>query len=142
MRILLAVDGSKHTLRSARYVARYAAALREAPDILVATFHPPLPYGGKAAGVVGKRAIESYYREESERALGPATRLLARAGLGHATICQIAEPARGIVALAEAKKADLIVVGSHGHGNFSRFVLGSISAKVASASTIPVLIIP
>jgi nucleotide-binding universal stress UspA family protein len=142
MRILLAVDGSKHTRRSARYLVRYAGALREAPEILVATFHPPLPYRAKVATVVGKRAIDDYYREQSEAALSAATRPLTRAGLEHEAIWQVADPATGILELADARKVDLIMVGSRGHGQFSRLVLGSISAKVLAGSKVPVLVVP
>lgn len=40
-------------------------------------------------------------------------------------------PKRVILEEAEAFGADLIVVGSHGHGALERFLLGSVSQAVA-----------
>jgi nucleotide-binding universal stress UspA family protein len=45
-----------------------------------------------------------------------------------------------IAQFAEDKKADLIVIGSHGRSGWQRFVLGSVAEKVARHSQIPVLI--
>ena len=45
-----------------------------------------------------------------------------------------------IAQFAEDKKADLIVIGSHGRSGWQRFVLGSVAEKVARRSSIPVLI--
>ena len=41
---------------------------------------------------------------------------------------------------ADAIKADLIVVGSHGRSGISRLMLGSVSTKVVAESKIPVLV--
>jgi nucleotide-binding universal stress UspA family protein len=40
-------------------------------------------------------------------------------------------PKKAILEEAEAFSADLIVVGSHGHGGIERFLLGSVSQAVA-----------
>jgi len=37
--------------------------------------------------------------------------------------------------------ADMIVVGSHGHGLIHRALLGSVSDRLAHISTVPVLIV-
>ena len=42
------------------------------------------------------------------------------------------DPASAILDVAEKVEADLIVVGSRGLGRASRFVRGSVSAKVAN----------
>ena len=47
-----------------------------------------------------------------------------------------------ILAQAEKLDADLIVVGSHGHGAVFDVLVGSISAEVIRRSTIPVLVVP
>jgi nucleotide-binding universal stress UspA family protein len=51
------------------------------------------------------------------------------------------DPADGILAIAEAIKADLIVVGARGLSTVERFVRGSVSTKVAHHSPCDVLIV-
>jgi nucleotide-binding universal stress UspA family protein len=45
-------------------------------------------------------------------------------------LCLEGDAAREIVRFAEAYAADLIVMATHGHGPFRRFLLGSVTAKV------------
>ena len=50
------------------------------------------------------------------------------------------EPWRAIIATAEAKGADLIVMASHGRRGVSALVLGSETQKLLTHSTVPVLV--
>ena len=45
------------------------------------------------------------------------------------------------VLVARAKDADLLVVGSHGHGGFSELLLGSVSAHCVHHATCPVVVV-
>lgn len=49
-------------------------------------------------------------------------------------------PERVLVSLAES--ADLLVVGDHGHGHLSSFVLGSVSHHVIQHARCPVVVVP
>ena len=50
------------------------------------------------------------------------------------------QPARVIIDAAKTNGCDLIVMGSHGYGQFKQVVLGSQTSRVLSQSTIPVLV--
>ena len=50
-------------------------------------------------------------------------------------------PKSAILEKAEAFDADLIVVGSQGHGAFSRFLLGSVSQSLATHADCSVMIV-
>lgn len=49
------------------------------------------------------------------------------------------DPREGIVEVARERKADLIVVGTHGRRGLSRVFLGSVAERVVRTSPIPVL---
>lgn len=51
------------------------------------------------------------------------------------------EPGEAIVEAATAEQVDLIVVGSHGRGAVSRFLIGSVSDHVVRNAPAPVLVV-
>src|SRR5436853_2132927 len=54
----------------------------------------------------------------------------------------IGAPAQVICRVAEAARADLVIVGSHGRTGFRRALLGSVAERVARSAGRPVLIVP
>jgi len=46
-----------------------------------------------------------------------------------------------IARVAEEEKVDLIVIATHGHGGWRKFLFGSVTEKVAKLSPCPVLLI-
>jgi nucleotide-binding universal stress UspA family protein len=53
----------------------------------------------------------------------------------------VGDPAKQILAVADAKQADLIVLGSRGHGQLTGLLLGSVAQKVVALSRCPVLVV-
>jgi nucleotide-binding universal stress UspA family protein len=51
-------------------------------------------------------------------------------------------PAKALVEYAQTGGFDLMVVGRKGHGAFERFMVGSVSRRLAIYSPCPVLIVP
>ncbi|QGY39910.1 universal stress protein [Pseudodesulfovibrio cashew] len=50
-------------------------------------------------------------------------------------------PAEEILSIAEAEKADMIVMGTHGRKGIDRILFGSVAEKVVKSSAAPVLTI-
>jgi nucleotide-binding universal stress UspA family protein len=48
-------------------------------------------------------------------------------------------PAERIARVARSKRADVIVMGTHGRTGFKRFILGSVAARVLALASCPVL---
>ncbi|MGD2167491.1 MAG: universal stress protein [Gammaproteobacteria bacterium] len=84
------------------------------------------------AGELRHEHSELHRRAESLRAQGLEARALLVEGPTVATI----------LAVAEDQNADLLVVGSHGHGALARVFLGSVSTDIVHHSKIPVLVVP
>lgn len=83
-------------------------------------------------------AMRTIAREAAEHAKTRATEL--GVSTVHAFI-KGGPPARTIVSFAADKDCDLIVVGSRGLGASEGYMLGSVSHKVTSITSIPVLVI-
>jgi universal stress protein A len=67
--------------------------------------------------------------------------LVAREGLPAGTTheSRFGSPADEIIACAKDKRADLIVIGTHGRGALAHFLLGSVAERVVRHAPCPVL---
>src|SRR4051812_10587863 len=140
MNILLPADGSEYTKRAARYLAEHLAALAKSPTVHLLNVHPPLPYT-RAASVLGKKAVEKYYREECESELAVAEKELRKAGVAFESHWKTGDVVDEIGAFVKKRDIDLIVMGSRGHGAIANLALGSVAAKVLASLKTPVLIV-
>jgi nucleotide-binding universal stress UspA family protein/predicted transcriptional regulator len=60
-------------------------------------------------------------------------------GLTFQLLAEMGEPADVILKAQKRERADLVVMGTHGRGGFSRLVLGSVAELVLRKSSCPVL---
>ena len=139
MKILLAVDGSSYTKKMLAYLATHPELLASSNNFTLLTVQPQLP--AHARRMVGKEATESYYREESEKVLGPATQFLVRHGINPKSVSKVGHAGETICKVAESGKFDMVVMGSHGHGLFGNLVMGSVATQVLAHSRVPVLMV-
>lgn len=135
MKIILAVDGSKHSNAVVEEAAARPWPANTEIVILSAVDPPIVPaaepwlmpngyYGDleKAAQDRATAAVES--AEAKLKAGGDET-------LKISSITPVGWAKQVILDKAEELKPDLIMVGSHGYGAFDRFLLGSISHSVS-----------
>jgi nucleotide-binding universal stress UspA family protein len=144
MRILLAVDGSISSDRATELVSTFPLA----PDSVVRVVSVQHNYVDVLAmswASVGTSAevVESEEAEESDHhreAIERAEITLERPGLKIEGFLVRGRPATAIVDEAKAMKADLVVVGSRGHGTIATMVLGSTAAEIVDHAPCPVLV--
>ena len=139
MKILLAVDGSEYTKKMLAYLTTHDDLFSPSHSFTLLTVQPQLP--PRARAVVGKDAVETYQREESEKVLGPVVKFLLRHGIDAKSVAKVGHAGEQISKTAESGKFDLLVMGSHGHGSFGNLVMGSVATQVLSHCKVPVLLV-
>lgn len=138
MKVLLAVDGSACSTRAVRYVVAHRNDMRLVSPIVLLHADPPLR--GVALDV-GASNIARYHADNHQAALRGAKRMLRNADVAFVEHRLVGFPDQSIVRLARTEKADLIVMGSRGHGALANLVLGSVVTKVLASTRVPVLIV-
>jgi len=135
-KILVPVDGSKHSMRAAEY-ALEMAKLTQAEIILMHSHKPfPVvlgePYFQNAVTKVMQKSKEllAPYRDLFNKNEVPVTDQIVE---GHADDT--------IVEMASAEKCDLIVMGSRGRSDLQGLLLGSNTHRVLKTAPCPVLVI-
>jgi nucleotide-binding universal stress UspA family protein len=135
MRVLLGIDGSEHGDAAVDEIARQHFPAQSEVRVISVVETPY--YSGFGEGMDMSVYVEME-RTARERALAAVEKAAARLReyeenrqLNVTTKVISGSPKRLILEEAESFGADLIVVGSHGHGTLERFLLGSVSQAVA-----------
>ncbi len=143
-RIVAAVDGSAPSLKA----VDFAADLASKYDAELILFNVAREFSPIIDG-----ELEAYARIEhietlaSEAGVAAAETVLAGARLTArakgatriSTRWAFGDPAEEIIALAKDRQADLIVIGSRGHGRLAGLLLGSVAQKTLGHASCPVL---
>lgn len=139
-RILVGVDGSDGSLRALRWAVE-EAAVRNATVVAAAVWQSPFDYLSGADGSytpVDEGELVRTVRETLAGAI--ATVKAEHPDVQVEPLVVEGDPAETLC--EQADNADLLVVGSRGHGAFGRLLLGSVSSKCAHYCHRPVLIVP
>lgn len=132
-RIVVGVDGSPASIDALTWAARQASLTGATVDAVLAWRYPMMSGGYPLATEVDwpSNAQEVLDIAVTE-AFGPDSGQVSRAVVeGH--------PSK--VLIDAAVGADLLVVGSRGHGGFAGMLLGSVSEYVSAHARCPVLVI-
>jgi nucleotide-binding universal stress UspA family protein len=137
MKILVAVDGSKPSLKAVQLLIHHSDWYRETPQVELVTVHLPVPRVAK----LPKGQLERYYVEEGQAMLAPAKRKLDAAGVRYAAHVLVGPVADAIVKHAKDKRCDLIYIGTRGMSEIGKALIGSTATKVLHISDVPVLLV-
>jgi nucleotide-binding universal stress UspA family protein len=139
MKILAAVDGSPYTRRMLAYLAAHDEWLGAQHDYTLLHAVPAVP--PRAAAVLDKDRLESYYEDTAEKVFRPIRTFFARQGLPATFVAAVGPPGRVIAEAASKGGYELVVLGSHGHGSLKNLVLGSVATQVLAGCRTPTLLI-
>jgi nucleotide-binding universal stress UspA family protein len=96
---------------------------------------------GSGVPPVSTKDLRSTEMERGQHYLREIVQACEAAGVACDTvITSPATPHQGIVDAARAKQCDAVFMASHGRGELTSLLLGSVTAKVLSHSKIPVLV--
>ena len=142
-RILVAVDGSEGSKKALKLASNLQQTCGSELLILTVFRHHSL-----------LEASMSMVRPDEPESLDDSMRAYARevaeeakviaADVGASkvrAVVKAGQPARTIVKFGDEHEADLIIVGSRGQGDVQGFLVGSVSHKVTSLASIPVMVV-
>ena len=139
-RILVPLDGSDSSFQAARYAIKIAKMANAEIIFMHAVVNPPYA-GYRTPGGYdhyiddAKRQAEKWYMDVQDTATKAGVKFSAE------TILDVASAADSIVNYAARKKADLIVMGTHGRTGIKRFLIGSVASGVVAHAKCSVLVV-
>ncbi|MBQ1049043.1 universal stress protein [Micromonospora sp. C51] len=134
--IVVGVDGSDGGRRALRWAVGEAAERNGTVQAVTAW---------RWDGLDGGAMVAPNPIEEEERATALLAREIGEVTRGTSATPVSAEVVEGRpadVLTAAARGADLLVLGSHGHGRLRHTVLGSVSEECVRKATCPVVVLP
>ena len=141
MKILVAIDLSSATTKVIRAAQRIAVATHAELTVIHAAEPDPSFIGYEAGPGVVRDQVAKELREEHRQVQDHAKQLRA-AGLEARALLIQGPVIQTTLKEAERMEADMIVVGSHGHGAVYDMLIGSYSQGILRDSKVPVLVVP
>ena len=138
--IICPVDLSESSVRALAYAAALARWYDSQLTVLhvVPTFESMQVRGDLAEPI---RVVTPMPREQVLEEMSRSLNLTALASRA-TPVAQSGDPRETIIDQALSKKADLIVMGTHGRRGFKRLLLGSVTEAVLREAPCPVLTVP
>jgi nucleotide-binding universal stress UspA family protein len=133
-KIVVGVDGSPESRSALRWAARIAEAI-DARIEAVLVWEYVSSYGWSSLAPL------SAPHSELEDQLAKIVTEVFDGKVPSGLTSRVFEGSPASALVAESKDAQLVVVGSRGHGGFAGLLLGSVSAKVAEHARCPVLVV-
>ncbi len=135
--ILLAVDGSEHGQHAAQIAGDLARAVNARELHVVVAYEPVPAYVREpnlGEAVAARKAQAGQVLQQAQDQVGNIPAKIYPQMIAGAI-------AEAILDVANARKCDVIIMGSRGYGRLEGALLGSNSQKVASVAPCPVLIV-
>lgn len=138
--ILIPIDGSNYSLKAVDYAISRASDSRLPFEVHLLNVQMALT-SLNIKLFISAANLESYYREEGNRALEASLARAETADLNVIPHISVGDPATLIMEYATAKKANEIVMGTHGRGALAGAFLGSVAQKVVHNADVPVVLV-
>lgn len=134
--ILLAIDGSDHSIRAAKEAANIASLV---PDSIVTIVFVADHANAKNDVLHSGSSYELDLKRRKK--LQPVEELLSAESIQYRVEILHGIPGPTIVEYANKENFDILIIGSRGLNSLQEMVLGSVSHKVVKRAHCPVLIV-
>jgi nucleotide-binding universal stress UspA family protein len=136
--ILIPTDGSQPAERGVAHGLMLAKSLGAKVSVIF-VMEPFSEMTGRLLEAVARYA--ELRKEQATSELDRAAKAAKEAGVSCETIqVENAQPHQAIIAAAQDKGCDLIVMSSHGRSGLSKLLIGSVTNKVLTHAKTPVLV--
>jgi len=136
-RILVPLDFSANSTRALDYAYGLALKFDAAIHLIHVCDVPSITTGSADAYAIAYTDWSQRLGEEAERSL--TTIKSGLRGVAVTTEVLFGSPAPAIIDAADANTADLIVMGTHGHGALMHVMMGNVAERVVRMAPCPVL---
>jgi nucleotide-binding universal stress UspA family protein len=134
MKVLVPIDGSKHSTEGLR-VASHFAKTNKAKIFILNVIPSVADVDLELSASDRDRLLESLKRRGEDLLIKAKDQMKSLGVTDINTVLVTADsPAHEIVSFAEKEKIDLVVIGSKGKSATARFLLGSVASKVVKYS--------
>ena len=143
-RVLVGYDGSPDALEAIRFLGTLPLGRETVVRLLGVVTPPMIPLGPEMASVPWPATMDVYIDQQKASLDDVLKRAEASLGTQMGRVERsivVGQPAAEIVAAAEERRTDLLVVGARGLGLLGRLVLGSVSDRVVHHAPCPVLVV-
>ena len=147
MKVLIATDGSDFSRAAIAKFCELAVKPEDATIKIVSVYEKLAPMATEPFAVSAEyyAAMEASARKQCEIYVADAAEQIQKCfpnvNIGINKQTMMGAPGKMIVEMAQEWGADLIVVGSHGYGFWSRALLGSVSDAVVHHAPCSVLVV-
>lgn len=138
-KILYATDFSKASERALQEAVEQAK--RNRAELLVVHVIEPVPYvsGEEFGGGEIYAKLEEISKREAQASMAKLMQRLKKTRVKAQSYLFKGSAHDQIVKAARSKKADMIVIGTHGRTGLSKLFMGSVAGKVVSSASCPVV---
>jgi len=137
-KVLVPVDGSRASDCAVRHVIMESKAT-DSFNIHLLNVQSPLRR--HVAQFLNRATRDSFYRDESEKALRPARAMLENAGIPYLFHAEIGPPAEIIAEKALQLGCDHIVIGTARKSSLTRAIESSVTNRVLEITRVPIVVI-
>ena len=138
-KVLIALDGSAPSFRAVKAAAKMAGCIEQISLIYVVTIHRVVSSDGQSMEFFPPEYAQEL-NQKAQEVMDKAEQILGK----HPRITKIVEsgvPAETILHILARDHYDLVILGSRGLNELKALFLGSVSHKIVSLASCPVMVV-